>query len=168
MLNITTTYHDETRVEVLYLEENDLIYFADSSIVRLSLISTGTYDYNYTTKSGIKVRREYRRIIDPKTVVLTDARVERALTIEVLEQHGDEFVVHNCENDHYYVVRPNHLEPALRCECADCHYREVLCKHQIAVENFLGQSLETAILKVAASLDDLLDTEQLVEEVGQS
>ncbi|MBN3951952.1 MAG: hypothetical protein HWQ38_38000 [Nostoc sp. NMS7] len=39
--------------------------------------------------------------------VLT-TRSERAATVEVLEQHGDEFVVHNCENDHYYVVRPNH------------------------------------------------------------
>ena len=73
--------------------------------------------------------------------VLT-TREERAATIEVLEQHGDEFVVHNCENDHYYVVRPNHVDSKERCECADCHYRSVKCKHQIAVENFLGQRLE--------------------------
>ncbi|MEH1777099.1 hypothetical protein [Nostoc sp.] len=92
-----------------------------------------------------------------ETVVLTDARVERALTIEVLEQHGDEFVVHNCENDHYYVVRPNHVEPKERCECADCHYRSVKCKHQIAVENFLGQRLEEVVTTVAVSLDELLD-----------
>jgi hypothetical protein len=88
--------------------------------------------------------------------VLT-TREERALTIEVLEQHADEFVVHNCENNHYYVVRPNHVEPQERCECADCHYRGVKCKHQIAVENFLEQRLEQVILTVAASLDDLLD-----------
>ncbi|HYX15683.1 MAG TPA: hypothetical protein VE944_15205 [Nostoc sp.] len=91
------------------------------------------------------------------TVALTGARIERALTIEVLEQHGDEFVVHNCENNHYYVVRPNNLEPNERCECADCHYRSVKCKHQIAVENFLGQRLEVAIPKIVLSLDDLLD-----------
>ncbi|MHC5819388.1 MAG: hypothetical protein ACYT04_26790 [Nostoc sp.] len=69
-------------------------------------------------------------------------RSERATTIEVLEQHGDEFVVHNCENDHYYIVRPNHPNPKERCECADCHYRGVKCKHQIAVESFLGYQVE--------------------------
>ncbi|MEH2029787.1 MAG: hypothetical protein V7K67_08945 [Nostoc sp.] len=88
--------------------------------------------------------------------VLT-TREERAATIVVLEQHGDEFVVHNCENDHYYVVRPNHLELSERCECADCHYRSVKCKHQIAVENFLGQRLEQVILTCAVSLEELLD-----------
>ncbi|WP_375491121.1 hypothetical protein [uncultured Nostoc sp.] len=88
--------------------------------------------------------------------VLT-TRSERAATIVVLEQHGDEFVVHNCENNHYYVVRPNHVEPQERCECADCHYRKVLCKHQIAVENFLGQRLEQVILTCAVSLEELLD-----------
>ncbi len=87
--------------------------------------------------------------------VLT-TREERAATIEVLEQHGDEFVVHNCENDHYYVVRPNHVEPKERCECADCHYRGVKCKHQIAVENYLVQRLEK-LITVTPSLDELLD-----------
>ncbi|MEH1789649.1 MAG: hypothetical protein V7L23_29865 [Nostoc sp.] len=91
-----------------------------------------------------------------KVQVLT-TRSERAATIEVLEQHGDEFIVHNCENNHYYVVRPNHVEPKERCECADCHYRGVKCKHQIAVEKFLAQSLEQAIPSVALPLDDLLD-----------
>ncbi|MBN3949404.1 MAG: hypothetical protein HWQ38_24240 [Nostoc sp. NMS7] len=80
-------------------------------------------------------------------------REERAATIEVLEQHGDEFVVHNCENDHYYVVRPNYPEFKGRCECADCHYRGVKCKHQIAVENFLEETFPT----VARFVDDLLD-----------
>ncbi|MHC5719016.1 MAG: hypothetical protein ACYTX0_44860, partial [Nostoc sp.] len=75
-------------------------------------------------------------------VQILTTRSERALTIEVLEQHGDEFVVHNCENDHYYVVRPNHPEHKGRCECADCHYRGVKCKHQIAVESFLGYQVE--------------------------
>ncbi|MHC5819381.1 MAG: hypothetical protein ACYT04_26755 [Nostoc sp.] len=92
----------------------------------------------------------------PVQVLLT-TRSERAAAIEVLEQHGDEFVVHNCENDHYYVVRPNHPEHKGRCECADCHYRGVKCKHQIAVENFLGERLEQVILTVAVSLEELLD-----------
>ncbi|MEH1780393.1 MAG: hypothetical protein V7L26_15000 [Nostoc sp.] len=93
----------------------------------------------------------------PQPVQVLTTREERAAAIEILEQHGDEFVVHNCENDHYYVVRPNHLEPNERCECADCHYRGVKCKHQIAVENFLGQRLEQVILTVAVSLEELLD-----------
>ncbi|MEH1788395.1 MAG: hypothetical protein V7L23_23125 [Nostoc sp.] len=92
-----------------------------------------------------------------ETVVLTDARIERALTIEVLEQHGDEFVVHNCENDHYYVVRPNHVEPKERCECADCHYRGVKCKHSYAVENFLVQQRLEKLITIAPNLDELLD-----------
>ena len=88
--------------------------------------------------------------------VLT-TREERAKTIEVLEQHGDEFVVYNCENDHYYVVRPNHQNLNERCECADCHYRSVKCKHQIAVENFLGQQRLEKLIAVAPNLDELLD-----------
>ncbi|MEH1779728.1 MAG: hypothetical protein V7L26_11545, partial [Nostoc sp.] len=93
--------------------------------------------------------------LQPVQVLTT--REERAATIEILEQHGDEFVVHNCENDHYYVVRPNHVEPALRCECADCHYRGVKCKHQIAVENYLAQRLEDVVPTVVLSLEQLLD-----------
>lgn len=81
-------------------------------------------------------------------------RTERANTIEVLEQHDDEFVVENSENRNHYIVRPSHPEVNQRCECADCHYRGVRCKHQIAVEKFLSSSLESA---VAFSFDDLLD-----------
>jgi hypothetical protein len=81
-------------------------------------------------------------------------RTERANTIEVLEQHNDEFVVENSENGNHYIVRPNHPEINQRCECADCHYRGTKCKHQIAVEKFLSSSLESA---VALSFDDLLD-----------
>ncbi|MEH1902494.1 MAG: hypothetical protein V7L04_14015 [Nostoc sp.] len=79
-------------------------------------------------------------------------RIERANTIEVLEQNGDEFVVENSENGNHYVVHPNHPEVNQRCECADCHYRGAKCKHQIAVENFLSSEF-----LVATSFDDLLD-----------
>ncbi|MCC5618420.1 hypothetical protein LC605_25710 [Nostoc sp. CHAB 5836] len=75
------------------------------------------------------------------SVSVVNAREKRAATIEVLEQHNDEFVVHNCENDHYYVVRPNQADVKERCGCADCHYRSAKCKHQIAVENFIKPSL---------------------------
>ncbi|MEH2029820.1 MAG: hypothetical protein V7K67_09110 [Nostoc sp.] len=94
----------------------------------------------------------------PQQVQVLTTREERAATIEVLEQHGSEFVVHNCENDHYYVVRPNTSEVNQRCECADCHYRGTKCKHQIAVENYLVQQrLEQVIVTVAVSLEELLD-----------
>ncbi|MBH8566760.1 hypothetical protein I8748_32190 [Nostoc sp. CENA67] len=83
-------------------------------------------------------------------------RSERAQAIEVLEQHGDEFVVRNCENGHHYVVRPNHAESSERCECPDCHYRSVRCKHQIAVEIFLKQRLEQ-IIATTPSPEELLD-----------
>ncbi|MCC5640340.1 hypothetical protein LC593_31810 [Nostoc sp. CHAB 5844] len=91
-----------------------------------------------------------------KVQVLT-TREERAATIEVLEQHGDEFVVHNCENGHHYVVRPNQVEANERCECADCHYRAVKCKHQIAVEDYLVQQRLEKLIVVTPNFDELLD-----------
>ncbi|MEH2070047.1 MAG: hypothetical protein V7K47_18110 [Nostoc sp.] len=93
----------------------------------------------------------------PQQVQVLTTREERAATIEVLEQHGEEFVVHNCENDHYYVVRPNHPEEKQRCECADCHYRSVKCKHQIAVENYLVQQRLEKLVAVTPSPEELLD-----------
>ncbi len=68
-------------------------------------------------------------------------RTQRANTIKVLEQCDDKFVVQNSDNKSRYTVRPNHLDPSQRCECADCHHRGSKCKHQIAVENFLKPSL---------------------------
>ncbi|MFN6540701.1 MAG: hypothetical protein RM021_030775 [Nostoc sp. EkiNYC01] len=93
----------------------------------------------------------------PQQIQVLTTREERAATIEVLEQHGDEFVVHNCENDHYYIVRPNHPESKERCECADCHYRSVKCKHQIAVENYLVQQRLEKLVAVTPSPEELLD-----------
>ncbi|MFB2770231.1 hypothetical protein ACE1AT_13225 [Pelatocladus sp. BLCC-F211] len=65
----------------------------------------------------------------------------KANGIEVLEAHGNEYIVRNIENDNHYVVRPGHVEVNQRCECADCYYRDAKCKHQVAVENFLFQRL---------------------------
>ena len=66
-------------------------------------------------------------------------REEKAAAVEVLEQQGEEYLVRNCENDHHYVVRPLHPDTQHRCECADCYFRGVTCKHQIAVSNFLSK-----------------------------
>ncbi|MEH1789691.1 MAG: hypothetical protein V7L23_30075 [Nostoc sp.] len=150
------------------------ILVKDVAIAELSHDAFNSSSPWYVSVSGIEVKRasQYSEATDwvksqyvagaltlhqQSQVQVLTTREERALTIEVLEQHGDEFVVHNCENNHYYVVRLNHVEPKERCECADCHYRGVKCKHQIAVENFLGQRLEQVILTVALPLDDLLD-----------
>jgi hypothetical protein len=176
-----------TREQLLTRSENDVnftdidgFYNFDVLVKGVAIAELSHDAFNssnpwYVSVSGVEVYRasQYSQATDwvksqyiagtlakhqpTETVVLTDAREERALTIEVLEQHGNEFVVHNCENNHYYVVRPNHLELSERCECADCHYRACKCKHQIAVENFLGQRLEQVILTIAVSLDELLD-----------
>jgi|GEM_PF-1688577 len=63
---------------------------------------------------------------------------ERATTVEVVEKHGNEYLVHNCQNDHYYIVRPLHPNAQERCECPDSYFRGVKCKHQIAVANFIS------------------------------
>jgi hypothetical protein len=70
-------------------------------------------------------------------------REERATTIEVVQQQDNEYLVHNRDNNHYYIVRPEHPEAQLRCECADCYFRGVKCKHQIAVNNFICHSRQS-------------------------
>ena len=57
--------------------------------------------------------------------------------IQVIENWGDKFVVRNIQNGCYYVVQPNHPDPQERCECGDCHFRSVICKHQNAVEEHI-------------------------------
>lgn len=71
-------------------------------------------------------------------------RTQRARAIEVVEVHGSEYVVCNRNNGHCYVVRPLHPNPRERCECGDCHFRGIKCKHQIAVESFINARLEKA------------------------
>ncbi|HYX18179.1 MAG TPA: hypothetical protein VE944_28195 [Nostoc sp.] len=71
-------------------------------------------------------------------------RIERAQAIAVLEQCGDGFIVKNTTNGSHYIVQPSHPDPNKRCECGDCQHRGSKCKHQIAVENFLGQRLVAA------------------------
>jgi hypothetical protein len=69
-------------------------------------------------------------------------REERAKSIRVLEQREDKYLVRNCENNHYYIVCLNAPHPRRRCDCRDCHYKGVKCKHQIAVENFMRSTLQ--------------------------
>lgn len=78
-------------------------------------------------------------------------RSERAQTIEVLERHDNEFVVQNQENKNQYVVRPDHPELNLRCECPDCYHRSAKCKHQIAVESYLMRQRLEEIVATAPS-----------------
>ncbi|MDF5722709.1 MAG: hypothetical protein PUP91_19960 [Rhizonema sp. PD37] len=61
------------------------------------------------------------------------SRQARSANIQVIENWGDKFVVRNIQNGCYYMVQPNHPDPKERCECRDCHFRSVICKHQNAV-----------------------------------
>ncbi|HLO88748.1 MAG TPA: hypothetical protein VK203_27590 [Nostocaceae cyanobacterium] len=65
-----------------------------------------------------------------------DIREERAKTVEVVKVHGDQYTVFS--NGNYYVVKPNEPLPQNRCECGDCYFRKLMCKHQIAVKNYLA------------------------------
>ncbi|MFL9458899.1 hypothetical protein AB0758_48955 [Tolypothrix bouteillei VB521301_2] len=69
-------------------------------------------------------------------------RTQRACAIKVKEEHNSEYVVYNQNNGHHYVVRPLHPNPRERCECGDCHFRGIKCKHQIAVESFINARSE--------------------------
>ncbi|MDF5722024.1 MAG: hypothetical protein PUP91_16375 [Rhizonema sp. PD37] len=60
-------------------------------------------------------------------------RQKRSADIVVLERWDDKFVVRNIQNGCHYIVQPNHPDPKERCECGDCHFRKVTCKHQNAV-----------------------------------
>lgn len=82
---------------------------------------------------------------EPEIALATLQRTERAKSIEVLEQHNDEYVVRNIDNGNHYVVRPNHANSHERCECGDAHYRGVKCKHQIAVETYKSAHNKQAI-----------------------
>jgi hypothetical protein len=59
-----------------------------------------------------------------------------APTIQVLSQHGDEYLVVNNENGNRYTVRPNHPNLHRRCECLRSWYNGVKCKHQAAVAEY--------------------------------
>ena len=102
-----------------------------------NLVDTVFVDYESAIKGSLIAanRVQTHRLLE---------RTERANTIEVLEQNGNEFVVENSTNQNRYIVRPEHPDSNSRCECADCHHRGARCKHQIAVENFLGQRLIAA------------------------
>ncbi|MBO3463568.1 hypothetical protein G7B40_001550 [Aetokthonos hydrillicola Thurmond2011] len=64
-------------------------------------------------------------------------REQASKSIKVLEKHGDTYIVCNEENGNHYAVHPSHEDPNERCECADCHFRGVRCKHQIAVTSYI-------------------------------
>jgi len=83
-----------------------------------------------------------------ETIAPDTARTERAKTVEVLEKHVTNGITQYIvlSNDNFYVVTPNHPNLKERCECGDCHYRGVKCKHQIAVE--LSDCLDLLAIQV--------------------
>jgi len=145
-------YNFEAQVNGVAIAELSHDAFNDVQPWYVSVSGVEVYRSSLWCEATDWVKSQYAADTLPKhqalLIQVLTTREERAATIEVLEQHGDEFVVHNCENDHYYVVRPNHQNLNERCECADCHYRSVKCKHQIAVENFLGQQLQDVVINL--------------------
>ena len=76
-------------------------------------------------------------------------REQASKSIEVLEKHGDTYIVCNQENGNHYAVQPSHENPHERCECADCHFRGARCKHQIAVSSYILSQVEvTTFLEI--------------------
>ena len=70
--------------------------------------------------------------------VNSSQRRQAAEVIEVVEFHGGgRFVVGSSNKDAFYCVRLSESDPAGRCDCGDCHFRGVECKHQIACKNYL-------------------------------
>jgi hypothetical protein len=84
-----------------------------------------------------------------------------APTIQILEQHNDEYVVVNTENRNHYIVRPNHPDIYQRCECPHCYYKGAKCKHQLAVADY-RQSINTLSLKSKAYKTDFLNVGKYV------
>jgi hypothetical protein len=109
----------------------------EGGVYKCNLADTVFTDYELAVKKSLLAveRVQQERLLE---------RTERAQAIVVLEQCGDEFVVKNTTNGSHYIVHPSHQDPNLRCECGDCRHRSSKCKHQIAVENFLGQRLVAA------------------------
>ncbi|MBO3463962.1 ASCH domain-containing protein [Aetokthonos hydrillicola Thurmond2011] len=75
----------------------------------------------------------------------TIERIERSRPLEVQQIDDDTFIVRNPSNGNHYVVRPQHPNPKERCECGDTYFRGVKCKHQIAQEDYLQQSITATI-----------------------
>jgi hypothetical protein len=70
--------------------------------------------------------------------VNSSQRRQAAEVIEVVEFHGGgKFVVKSSNRDAFYCVRLSNSDPIERCDCGDCYFRGVECKHQIACKNYL-------------------------------
>ncbi|KYC42032.1 hypothetical protein WA1_18690 [Scytonema hofmannii PCC 7110] len=117
---------------------------------------TSTAPVSFLSKTQQTLSAEF-----PHPSTLT--REHRAASIEVLEKHGDKFIVRNPSNGNHYVVDPFNPNPKERCQCGDTHFRGVTCKHQIAVLN------EFCTKKVARQLevgDGVVQDGKIWEVVG--
>ena len=89
-------------------------------------------------------------------------RIDRSRPLEVNQIDSDTFIVRNPDNGNHYAVRPSHPDHHERCECGDAHFRGVRCKHQIAADDYLQQSITAAIAQ--AELNQYI--EQQAEEIA--
>ncbi|MDF5720228.1 MAG: hypothetical protein PUP91_07030 [Rhizonema sp. PD37] len=96
-------------------------------VIKMLVDGLWVHAYAPTTKYGTPYQSA------AALVEAVQIRQAKSLDIQVLEHWEDKFVVRNNQNGCHYVVQPKHPEPKERCECGDCHYRAIVCKHQIAV-----------------------------------
>ncbi|MBN3993887.1 MAG: ASCH domain-containing protein [Nostoc sp. NMS2] len=72
-------------------------------------------------------------------------RIDRSRPLEVNQIDSETFIVKNPDNSNHYAVRPGHPNHHERCECGDAHFRGVRCKHQVAADDYLQQSITATI-----------------------
>lgn len=81
-----------------------------------------------------------------ETIVETPltTREDRSKLVKVIQTVEDsgfrKFVVRSGAS--FYTVIPGHPFHSERCECPDCHYRSVECKHQIAVSEDIAAKIQ--------------------------
>jgi hypothetical protein len=89
----------------------------------------------------------------------TIGRIERSRPLQVEQIDNNTFVVCNPDNGNHYAVHPSHPNHHERCECGDAHFRGAHCKHQIAANDYLQESITAAIAQ--AELNQYIEQQAL-------
>ena len=69
------------------------------------------------------------------------SREQKAEGLKITAFFGNWYQVYNPESQNMYRVNLTMADANKRCSCPDCEHRGIRCKHQIAVENYLGLDL---------------------------
>lgn len=65
-------------------------------------------------------------------------RAEAAKNCKVLNALGDGTYLVRGSGGNEYIVNPLAEVEQEKCQCKDCYYREIYCKHQIALDSWLS------------------------------